>query len=232
MDRHGWSVIDADAGVLWREYRFSGKALATTLVFRGADGGLVVVSPGTGLSAPEYDALRDFGEVRALVANNTFHHLGQRPWREHFKDAQSYAPPRAVEVLGKKVQGVPFRPLTELPLPAHVRWEDPPGFKTGEAILSVGTGRGPVWYSGDLLTNLTSLPPPPRRWLFTWTGSAPGFRLFRPAVWLAVKDRRAVRDWALGRLAQDPPAVVVPAHGRPVEVPDVAAQAKVQLERL
>lgn len=232
MEHHGWKVIDADAGVLWREYRFSGKALATTLVFRGTDGGLVVVSPGTGLAAADYDALREFGEVRALVASNTFHHLGQRPWRQHFKDAQSYAPPRAVQALDRKVQGVKFRSLTELPLPAHVRWEDPPGFKTGEALLSVGTRRGSVWYSGDLLTNITRLPPPPVRWLFTWTGSAPGFRRFLPAIWLLVNDRRAVREWALARLAQDPPAVVVPAHGRPVEGTDVAAQTKEQLERL
>jgi glyoxylase-like metal-dependent hydrolase (beta-lactamase superfamily II) len=232
MDRHGWSVIDADAGLLWREYAFSGKARATTLVFRGADGGLVVVSPGPGLSAPEYDALKEFGEVRALIANNPFHHMGQRPWREHFKDAESYAPPRAVQMLDKKVKGVRFRPLEELSLPAHVRWDDPPGFKTGEAILSVGTARGSVWYSGDLLTNITVLPPPPLRWLFTWTGAGPGFRLFVPAVWMLVKDRRALKDWALTRLVQDPPAVVVPAHGQPVEVPDLAAQAKAQLERL
>lgn len=232
MEHHGWNVIDAEAGVLWREYRFSGKALATTLVFRGTDGSLVVVSPGTGLAAADYDALREFGEVRALIANNTFHHLGQQPWRQHFKDAQSYAPPRAVAALDKKVQGVQFRSLTELPLPAHVRWEDPPGFKTGEAILSVGTRRGSVWYSGDLLTNITSLPPPPLRWLFTWTGSAPGFRRFLPAIWLLIKDRRAVREWALARLGQDPPAVVVPAHGRPVEGTDVAEQTRAQLLRL
>ena len=232
MDHHGWNVIDADAGVLWREYRFRGKAVATTLVFRGVDGGLVVVSPGMGLSAPEYDALREFGEVRALVANNAFHHLGQRPWLEHFKDARSYAPPRAVEMLGKKVPGVSFRPLNELPLPAHVRWEDAPGYKIGETILSIGTSRGSVWYSGDLLTNITNLPPAPVRWLFTWTGSAPGFRLFKPAVWALVKDRKVVRDWALARLAQDPPAIVVSAHGKPVEMADVADQVKAQLERL
>ena len=232
MDHHGWNVLDADAGVLWREYRFSGKALATTLVFRGADGGLVVVSPGTGLAAADYDALKEFGEVRALVANNSFHHMGQGPWRERFREARSYCPPGAVEALGKKVQGTSFRPLSELALPAHVRWEDPPGFKTGEAILSVGTKRGAVWFSGDLLTNLESLPPPPVRWLFTWTGSAPGFRLFRPAVWLMVKDRKAVRDWALSRLSQDPPAIVVPGHGKPVDAADVVEQARAQLERL
>lgn len=232
MGHHGWNVLDEGAGILWREYPFSGQALATTLVFRGVDGGLVVVSPGTGLAAPDYDALKEFGEVRALVANNALHHLGQRAWRERFKDARSYAPPAAVDALSKKAAGVPFRPLTELSLPDHVRWEDAAGFKTGETILRVGTGKGSVWYTGDLLTNITALPPPPLRWLFTWTDSGPGFRLFRPAVWLTVKDRKAVRDWALTRLAEDPPALVVPAHGRPVEGPDVAAQAKAQLERL
>lgn len=232
MDHHGWNVIDADGGILWREYVFSGKALATTLVFRGVDRGLVVVSPCTGLSAHEYDALKDFGEVRTLVANNAFHHLGQRPWRQHFKDAKSYAPPRAVEVLAKKAPEVPFVPLTELRLPAHVRWDDPPGFKTGETFLSISTRRGPVWYSGDLLTNITSLPPPPLRWLFTWTGSAPGFRLFRPGVWMFVQDRKALREWALQRLMQESPAIVVPAHGQPIDAPDLAAQAKAQLERL
>jgi hypothetical protein len=101
MSHHGWNIIDAEAGVLWREYRFTGHALATTLVFRGIDRGLVVVSPGNGLSNSEYGALREFGEVRAIVANNSFHHLGQKAWREHFKDAKSYAPPRAVEQLNK-----------------------------------------------------------------------------------------------------------------------------------
>lgn len=232
MDHHGWQVLDEDAGVLWREYRFSGKARATTLVCRGTDGGLIVVSPGTGLSAMEYDALKDFGAVRALIANNTYHHLGQQPWRARFKDALSYAPPRAVEVLRKKAPAVPFRPLNELSLPPQVRWEDPPGLKTGETILSIGTRRGPVWYSGDLLTNITKLPPPPVRWLFTWTDSGPGFRLFRPAVWLFVKDKPALRAWLLAKLAQEPPAVVVPAHGAPVESADVAALAKAQVERL
>jgi glyoxylase-like metal-dependent hydrolase (beta-lactamase superfamily II) len=56
--------------------------------------------------------------------------------------------------------------------------------------------------------------------------------LFKLGVWLLVKDRKALRAWALGRLAEDPPAVVVPAHGPPVDAGDVAALAKEQLERL
>src|SRR5262245_62169643 len=86
MHIEGWNMIDEERLILWREYSFTNGAYATTLVFRGADG-LVVVSPGTGLTAREYDALRELGEVRALVANNALHHLGQPTWRARFPDA-------------------------------------------------------------------------------------------------------------------------------------------------
>jgi len=76
MDLRGWHVIDNERAVLWREYNFSKTATATTMVFRGTDG-LVVISPGCGLGAAEYDVLRDFGHVSALVANNALHNLGQ-----------------------------------------------------------------------------------------------------------------------------------------------------------
>lgn len=231
MSLEGWNVIDEEAGVLWREYAFSKGANATTLVFRGVDG-LVVVSPGTGLGAREYDALRELGEVRALVANNSFHHMGQAPWRAHFPGAVSYCPPHAVAALEKKVPGVSFQSLDRLALPERVHWEDPPGYKTGEALLSVATRKGSVWFSGDLLTNIPKAPPPPIGWLMSWLDAAPGFRLFKPAVWLLIKDKKAVRRWALDHLAKDPPAVVVPAHGPPVEAGDVAALARAQIERL
>jgi len=231
MQIEGWNIIDDEARVLWREYAFTKGAYATTLVFRGVDG-LVVVSPGTGLSAREYDALREHGEVRALVANNTFHRLGQAPWRAHFPDAVSYAPSGALKVLEKKDPGIPFRPLSDLALPAHVRCDDPPGFKTGDVILSVRTRKGAVWYTSDLLTNIQRLPSPPVRWLFTWTGSAPGFRLFKPGVWFFVNDKKALRAWMLERVANDPPSVVVPAHGPAFDADDVAALAQAQIERL
>jgi hypothetical protein len=227
----GWNVIDPDAAILWREYPFAKNAYATTFVFRGADG-LVVVSPGTRFEAREYDALAELGPVRALVANNTLHHLGQKPWRERFPEAESYCPPGAVATLEKKVSGVRFRPLSDLALPGHVRWEDAPGFKTGETILRVDSKSGPVWYTGDLLANFQRMPPPPVGWLFSLTGSAPGFRLFKLAAWLLVKDKKALREWMLTRLEQHPPAVVVPAHGPAFEASDVAEQARVQIRKL
>jgi glyoxylase-like metal-dependent hydrolase (beta-lactamase superfamily II) len=110
--------------------------------------------------------------------------------------------------------------------------DDPAGLKTGETLFSVRTGRGAVWYTGDLLTNIEHLPPPPFRWLFTWTDSAPGFRLFRPAIWLFARDKQALRGSLLERLAADPPTIAIPAHGPPVEAGDVGALARAQIERL
>ena len=231
MEIEGWKVIDEDARILWRDYAFNRSGRATALVFRGKDG-LVVVSPPTQMDARAYDALAELGEVRALVANNTFHHMGQKAWRERFPQAESYCPPNAVAKLDKKVTGVKFRPLSDLALGDGAHWEDVPGFKTGEAILSVDTRRGAVWFTGDLLVNIPRLPPPPFRWLFTWTDSGPGFRLFKPAVWLAVRDKQAVRTWMLDHLTKSPPAIVVTSHGPPVETPDVAADARKQVERL
>jgi glyoxylase-like metal-dependent hydrolase (beta-lactamase superfamily II) len=227
----GWNVIDSDAAVLWREYSFSKGAYATMFVFRGTDG-LVVVSPGSRMDPRALDALAELGRVRALVANNAFHHMGQKEWRARFPDAESYCPPGAVAALNKKAPGVPFRPLTELALPPNARWEDVPGYKTGETILRVDAKRGPVWYTGDLLTNIQRTPGPPLSWLFSLTDSAPGFRLFRLGVWVFIKDKKAVRQWMLNRLEKEPPAIVIPAHGPAVDASDVAEQARVQIRKL
>lgn len=230
MSRDLWNVIDAERGVLWCEYEFREGAYATTFVFRGVDG-LVVVSPGGGLAPEVLDALAEYGEVKALVANNAFHHVGQAAWRRRFPQAHSYAGRGALARLQKKT-GVAFRPIDELALPGHVHVEELPGFKQGELLLRVGTARGSVWYTGDLLTNIQRTPGPPFRWLFTLTGSAPGFRLFRPAVWMFVKDKQALRERMQALLAEVPPAVVVPAHGPAVYSPDVAAEARAQIDRL
>jgi hypothetical protein len=231
MKIEGWDVIDEEAGVLVREYAFTKHARATSLVFRGTDG-LVVISPPRGLETRELDSLRELGEVRALVANNAYHHLGQAAWRARFPDAVSYAPAGTIPRLTKQTKGIPFRSLDELVLPTSVRCEVPPGYKQGETIARIETRKGSVWYAGDLFANMQRLPPPPVKWLFSATDSAPGFKLFRPAVWLLMKNAKQVRDWALARMDETPPSIVVPAHGPAFDVGDVAARAREQLRKL
>lgn len=230
MNRGIWHVIDEGCGALWGEYEFRKGAFATTLVFRGS-GGLVVVSPGSGLAPADLDALGEFGEVRALVANNTFHHLGQVSWRARFPGAESYAAGSAAAKLAKK-SSLPYRAVAELALPPHAHIEELPGCNNGELLVRVGTARGSVWYTGDLLTNIQRTPGPPLRWLFTLTGSAPGFRLFRLGVWAFVRDRPALRERLLALVREDPPALIVPAHGPAYEAPGLADEVRAQLARL
>jgi glyoxylase-like metal-dependent hydrolase (beta-lactamase superfamily II) len=230
-DLRGWNVIDAESAVLWREYQFNKGAYATTLVFRGTDG-LVVVSPGKGLEAADYDVLSEFGEVRALIANNAFHHLGQGPWRARFPKAESYVAPQALATLRKKAASIPFRSLDELSLPPTVKIHVLPGFKNGDVLVSVGTRQGSLWYTGDLLTNIQRTPGPPLSWLFSWTDSAPGFRLFKLGVWFFVNDKRALKERMNALLAEDPPALIVPGHGPAVMTDQLAAEARVQIAKL
>jgi hypothetical protein len=231
MQIEGWNVIDDEALVLWREYTFAKNAWATTFAFRGTDG-IVVVSPAARIEDRALDALREHGTVRALVANNVMHHLGQELWRGKFPDAISYAPGGALDVLKKKSSRVAYRPLGELALPEHVRGEVPPGYKTGEAFFSVRTKKGNVWYAGDLLANMQHLPKPPIGWAFRLSDSAPGFRLFKLAVWVLVKDKKALRSWMLEQVEKEAPKVIVPAHGPAFETGDVAREARTQLERI
>ena len=230
MQHDGWTVIDESAGVLWREYVFGGGK-ATSLTFRMADG-LAVVSPPNGLEPRAFDALAEIGNVRALIANNSFHNLGQAAWRTRFPDAKSYCPAGAVASLGKKVKGATFHPLSALELPAGVRCEEMAGMRSGETFVSVKTDRGNVWFTGDVLTNFDKLPKAPLRWLFTWTDSGPGYRLFKPNAWIFVKNGGALKKWLEDRIAAVPPAIVVPAHGPAFEAPDLKALTEAQLRKL
>lgn len=231
----GWNVLDRDCGVLWRQYPF-GRGVATTFVFRGVADGLVVVSPAKGLEAAALDELSEFGRVVALVSNNAYHWLGQPLWRKHFPEARSFAPAQGLDRLAKKMPELGrFEPLDALAplLGFHATVTDAPGLRVGNAFVSVRTSRGSYWFPSDLLSNIPELPPDfVFRTLLRMTDSGPGLRLFRPSVWLQVKDKRALHAWATSELSKSAPTTIVPAHGPPVQAADVAATAKALLDGL
>ena len=230
----GWHVLDRQAGVLWKQYSF-GPALATTMVFRGAGDGLVVISPGKGMDAGLLDELSDFGKVVALVASNSFHWLGQPTWRKRFPGVRSFAPAQGVKRLAKKMPDAHIEPLTALGplLGDRASVVDAPGFKVGNAFATVRGKDATYWYPSDLLSNMPKLPPGfVVSTLMSMTDSAPGYRLFRPSVWLQVKDKSALRTWIEEELAKLGLLTVVPAHGPPVEGPDLAASTRALLAKL
>lgn len=235
--KHGWKILDRDAGVLLREYSFMPGAVATTLVFRGRGDGLVVVSPSSRTDPLALDELSEHGKVVALVANNAMHHLGQPEWRARFPEARSFAPANAIARISKKHPTLPaFEPLEAAAtlLGEAATIVDAPGFKAGNAFVTVRGARGTYWYPSDLIANIDALPSNlVFRLAMSLTDSAPGYKLFRPAVWLQVGDKPRVRafvEQALGALAT--PLTVVPAHGAPVSGDDLVARTRALAETI
>jgi hypothetical protein len=225
----GWHVLDRESAIAWRQYSF-GPGLATTFVFRGAGNGLIVMSPGNGIDDGALDELSELGNVVALVASNAYHWLGQPAWRKRFPDARSFAPKQGIKRLSKKMPGLgPFEPLEALAplLGDRASVLEAPGLRVGNAFATVRGARGAYWYPSDFLANMPKMPPQlVFRMLMSMTDSAPGYRLFRPSVWLQVKNKPALRAWLEDHLTKTAPAVVVPAHGPPVDAPDLVATTR------
>jgi hypothetical protein len=226
----GWSILDRDRAILYRQYHF-GRGLATTMVFRGAGDGLIVMSPGARLEEAALDELSDYGKVVALVASNAYHWLGQRAWSQRFPDARRFAPEQGIARLAKVARDAGrFEPLEALQplLGEYATVVDGMGLKVGNAFATVRGARGTFYYPSDFLSNL---PPMPAgafvfKALLSMTNSGPGFRLFRPSVWLQVKDKKAFGGWLEQEIAKAGPATIVPAHGAPVHGTDLVASAR------
>lgn len=213
----GWTIIDKERGVLSLDYSFTAGASSRTFAARIADGGMMVVSPSTGLTDVVAAELTEFGPVTAIVANNGFHHLGQAKWRERFPQARCFAPELAGKRISKKnSKAGTFEPLSALEplLGDDVGLRDVPNSKLGESWYWAKVDGGYAWFVSDVLANLDALPAKfPIKYLFKWTKSAPGYRVFNLALKFMVKNKKATLQLLLDDLAAHPPTVMVPAHG-------------------
>jgi len=213
----GWTIIDEQAGVLSYSYSFGSEGQANCFTARLPGGGLMVISPPSKVGDEVMDELASFGEVEAIVANNGFHHLGIRRWRERFPSAGCYAAPGAIERISKKSRNAgELRPLAELEprLGADVAVVEAPTSKCGETWAWAKIGGGYAWYASDILANMDRLPSNLLfRLVFKLSKSAPGYRVFNLAVRFIIKDKKAALSSMLADLRKHPPTVMVPAHG-------------------
>jgi len=214
---HGWTILDRDAGVLEREYRFGKNGTARCFVARMGDGKLVAVSPACGLSEDAAADLAEFGELGAIVAPNGFHHLGIHEWRERFPGVTAYAPGPAIARIGKKSDTAgELRPLGELAaktgddLHIHEVGEG----KAGETWVWAKTNGGHAYFASDLLSDMEKMPPFPISMLFRLMKSGTGYRVFNLALTFMVADKKKTLREFRADVESHPATVVVPAHGR------------------
>jgi hypothetical protein len=218
MALNNWQSLTRDGAVRTLKYSF-GFGRANALAVRLDDGSWCVLSPPVGVPDGAFDALAKEGPVRALVAPNGFHHMGQKAWRERFPAARSYAPENALARLAKKCPAVPYLPVSELAgsLGARLALFAPDGQKTTDLLASAESGGERVWYTGDLISNTgpedTNFLP---RMMLTLFGGGGGYRLNRVPAMVYLRDKAAWRRAVGARLRDEPPTTVLPAHGAPV----------------
>lgn len=231
---HGWTILDADAGILSLGYHFSGEGTANSFTVRLPSGGLLLVSPSCDLSREQLDDLRPYGDVEAAVANNGYHHLGIGRLRALVPGVRVYAAPGAVKRIAKKSKDAGSLELLSALTPElgeDIAIIEAPASRAGETWLRAKMSDGYAWFASDMLINLERLPSNiVARTVFKWSGSGPGYRIFHLALMLIFKDKRT----ALTALREDvrryPPRVMVPAHGEVLVGDTVAADTLALLD--
>ena len=224
----GWVVIDRDRGVLAREYKFAGSAVANTFVARMGDGKLAVISPGLHMTDEAFAELAAFGEVGALIANNGFHHLGQAAWRQRFPRARCFAPETAIARIQKKSKlPLAFEPLSAFEPGRDLGFREIPNTKIGESWFWAKADGGSAWYASDVLANMPRLPQKPISQrvigqLIKWSGSGPGYRVFRLGLKFIVRDPAATLRLLQEDLVLHPMETMVPAHGDILQAADLS----------
>jgi hypothetical protein len=215
-----WTLFDADARVYRKDYSIPIFPVpASSTAFELADGSFGVFSPGKALAGGF-----NHGGVSALIAGNSFHHMGLDAWSEKHPDALRYAAARAMPRLARQGR----RNLTDVMelaarLKPGARVLSVPHLNTGDVIVSVPCAAGVAWIVCDLIFNMTApvTHPLARLWV-RLMDEYPGLKI--PRVLLPVaprKERKRLIEWLTGELERDRPTLLLPAHGTPAAKPDL-----------
>jgi hypothetical protein len=215
MPDHVWQKVSDDLSLFTCGYSFGpghGYALAAPY-----DGGLAIISPPCNSPEGSFAQIEKIGPVRAIVAPNAFHNLGLASWKERFPDAALFAPAQSIPRVEKKSGVAGVKPLADAKK-GDLELVDMPHYKTGEVLVRFNEKKEHVWYLTDVVMNMAELPNSfPFKYIFKWTGSAPGLRPNGIASRFMMKDRHAVYRWMRSEVEKKSPTVLIPCHGRAVE---------------
>lgn len=207
-------------GIWVRVYQFNGNPLHTSAVAL-ADGGLLVVSPGTDLSDGDFAELDALGTVRALLAPGAFHNMGLPAWSARYPSAGLYGPAAAAQHVAKvHPKLAPLQDLRALAavLPPDVEAFEVDGCAQPDVLLTVRRGDGTTWLTNEIITNWASWPTSLMfKLMFKLTGSGPGLNVNTMALMFIKGKKPMVKAFHEAKLASHPPTRLVPCHGEVLE---------------
>lgn len=155
-------------------------------------------------------------EPRFLVCSNHFHWLGIPEWSARFPAARIVASETAAPRLRAKL-GKEIGTLAEVELPAGMRWLVPPGIGSGEAWLDIAG----TWIVCDAFFNEPKIPTGLFGLGCRLTATTPGLRIGHTWKYMQLAKRAEYKEWLLERLATEPPAALVVAHGDNLREPNL-----------
>lgn len=199
-----WTALSE--GLWTLEKRQDGVCTLRSVAVRLADGSVAVVGP---MRAASPEKRAELGHVSFLLAPNHFHHLGLQAWSTDGATAVASdgARPRLARWTPVDVGGLDA--LRER-LPPHVSLVTPPGLKNGEIWVVAGD----TWVVGDAFFNIPRIPWRSRDgWMYWLLGVGTGLKIGPTFKVVGIGDAKVYYDWLRGRLAEAPPARLLPSHG-------------------
>jgi hypothetical protein len=206
-------ITDVAPGVIHIARRASTGWTVDMIVVDLGDGGLIYSPVWIGDDTPSI--VSRFGRPRVVVSPNHYHHVSLGRFVASFPECIVVASDEARPRLASKGHaGV--RPLGDAALPANVRLLPCAGTKTGETWMLVERDGKKTLSVCDSFFNVPERCTGFMGFMLRALRTVPDLQLGRTFAWLAVRDARVYREWAIETLSREKPDVIAFAHGAPL----------------
>ena len=180
-------------------------------------GGVCLYSPVSGLSEEAKDSLIELGDVKYLLAPNTYHNAGLVEYSKAYPKAHLVASESANARLTSKT-GLTFKELSSLAsaLPDGLTLEEPSGLKNGEVWLIESAQIGYIWHVVDAFAGQKHTEGP----------ICDIVKMVKVFPNFGIKDRKVFANEVMRLIETSPPEILLPCHGALIKSPELANQIR------
>lgn len=231
MSDSRWQTLEQHPELSWARYKVPNFA-SNCMVLKHGHGQWTVLSPGEEL-LDNWPGVDDTVTTLNIVMPNGFHYMGVSAWQARYPNARFFASRQAIARLTSKgLRNI--LPLEDhsMVLPEGYQWLIPPGHRAGDVWLCKRSEHGNLWITCDSFLNYARYSHQPvARLLQKTLNAAPGLKISQVVKWFILTQRSAFKTWALQRLADFPPQLLLPSHGELDQAANLAERLQQLLER-